>query len=601
MKIDVNPIKKYLRKPWVLFLIFSLVGAIIFFLRFPNNFFEPNFYAEDGSVFLKNIVQKGFWGAIFSTFNGYYIFGIYILEGVGYVINLIFFHGNFIDLARSFSIASYLFLGAICALPILLFNKKINKFGLLTIFLLSAFVPMPGWDYAIIGTIGNSKFIYVYIAFLLLVYRHFLSEKEIKKTIAVDIAIAICSYTNVTVYCLMPFALLKYWPQIKKFEIKKLFQTRSFQSLIVLALIMLPQIYVIKKYGIPTLPGYLDSPYDPKATINLFIFRPFLYPFLPGLHKYINDVAAFAIFTILVGSLWIILKRFRAVLIFGIATALLATFLFVINRTGLSGLMTSYLSSGPDQFFYAQNLIMCMIVGIALSELYSNNKFSMLMPIFVCMFILPYIMAAGTYGKNDFMQKTVRNIYINAHESCENYDRLNVQLYPVANNSNYRLNFVDRSVVCNRSLSNYTPETYYLDTTPKENEYIPDIAKQEIFQTFTSKYDNLSGLGILVLTYGKPITDNYYLELYKDNCITALRRVKIDKSTFKNAEFANIHFTKIQHSKSVDYCYTIRIEGKETTALALPLSKDNQYTDGILKLDKKTLDNDLVFSLLYTN
>lgn len=37
--------------PKVLFVAFTIIGTYIFYLRFPNNFHEPNFYAEDGSVF----------------------------------------------------------------------------------------------------------------------------------------------------------------------------------------------------------------------------------------------------------------------------------------------------------------------------------------------------------------------------------------------------------------------------------------------------------------------------------------------------------------------------------------------------------------------
>ena len=170
INIILQKLSKYLNKPWVLFIIFSLIGAFIFFMRFPNNFYEPNFYAEDGSIFLLNIERYGFMGALLTTFNGYYVFGMYLLEGIGYVINLLTF-GHFIDLARSFAITSYLFLGAVCALPILLFK---NKWGFLTtflVFILSVFIPMPGYDYAIIGTIGNLKFIFVYLAFLLMIYR----------------------------------------------------------------------------------------------------------------------------------------------------------------------------------------------------------------------------------------------------------------------------------------------------------------------------------------------------------------------------------------------------------------------------------------------
>src|SRR5258708_23281277 len=64
-----------------------LVASYLFYRRFPANYLQPNFYAEDGTVFAKNILNYGFWQSLLTTFNGYYIWGLYILEGIAFILN----------------------------------------------------------------------------------------------------------------------------------------------------------------------------------------------------------------------------------------------------------------------------------------------------------------------------------------------------------------------------------------------------------------------------------------------------------------------------------------------------------------------------------
>jgi hypothetical protein len=60
------------------FLLVGVVAAVLIW-RFPNLLQYPNFYAEDGSVFLQNIIDKGVAGSLLTPFNGYFITGLYLL------------------------------------------------------------------------------------------------------------------------------------------------------------------------------------------------------------------------------------------------------------------------------------------------------------------------------------------------------------------------------------------------------------------------------------------------------------------------------------------------------------------------------------------
>ena len=110
------------RSPWLIATLFGVVwagAAVIFYWRFPNNLAYPNFYAEDGSILARNILEHGFWHALMITFNGYYIWGLYLLEGGGFALNTLLFGAQLVDLPKAFAIMSYTFLGLIAASPII--------------------------------------------------------------------------------------------------------------------------------------------------------------------------------------------------------------------------------------------------------------------------------------------------------------------------------------------------------------------------------------------------------------------------------------------------------------------------------------------------
>lgn len=588
----------------LLFLLAWITASCIFFLRFPNNFFEPNFYAEDGSIFLSNIEQMGFVQALLTPFNGYFIFGLYLLEGIGYVINFIFFQNELVNLAKSFAIVSYAFLGLVCTLPLLLFKNYLKPAAIILILLLSVFVPIPGSDYAIIGTIGNLKFIFVYLAFLLLVYRHLIPESSTKQFIAIDLILAICAYTNVVVYLLLPFALLRYLPLLRKKKFKQIFTTRSFQILFTLGLLLVPQIIMIKIFGIPATPGYLDTPYRPESTANMFLYRSYLFPFLSPFTKFMNDMLVVGLFTGLSALLWFGLKSYRQVLVFGLLTVLLTTGLFVMNRPGVSELYLTYAGSGPDQFFYTQNLIICFLVGIAFTAILfkiRNQTVALIGFGFVIIAALAlYAPSAGTYGKNDFMQQNVGNIYAVAKEACnDNSSHPTLQMYPIVSDA-FQIKNIAREKICTPSVSSYVPDIDYLPLTAQPGTIIPDVQRDKTTQTFRAEYNGLSGVSLMVLTYQQLIIDHYTLTVYEHDCQTVVRTIKINRYTVHDAAFNRIDFPRIPNSKHKAYCLALTLSGQKTVPLALSVSQPNQYPEGILTVNGIARHDDLVMRLHYS-
>jgi len=420
----------------IAFIILVVLGAYIFYLRFPNNFNQPNFYAEDGYIFAHNLINKGFINSIFEIFNGYYLWGVYLLGEIGIIVNSILFKGNLLYLPQSFALVSYFFLSLCVTLPLFLFRKIIGSLPLFLLISFSLFLPMPGSDYAIIGTISNLKFLFLYLAFLLIIYRN-VAGRNIKKIILIDFIILICGFTNINVYLLIPFGLYHY---INKYSIsgcKKIFKDITFISYVTLGLLLLLQLVVIKINGIPKLVGYLDSPFNFARAIEIFIYRPFVFVCTEPILKNLNNLSTLLITGILIiliviynqrKNIWIYLMGGVAIFFPGI--------IFAINRTGISDHFFGYLSSGPDQFFYTQNLITLFVLTILLGDVWhyysENKKIKYLTIIPIILFFPIYVLHSGSFGGNNFMEKNVGNVFINAKNACNTQRGLNIQfsVYP---------------------------------------------------------------------------------------------------------------------------------------------------------------------------
>lgn len=342
----------------------GLLSAFLLFIRYPFSYTNPNFYAEDGKVFAANILIDGPIGALGHLFNGYLVVGQYLVGDLGLLINTLFGHG-FVSLPKAMAIASYLVFGFACALPWLLFRRRIGTIWACLLVLLLTFVPLGGIDFTILGTIGNLKFLFFYIAFIFIIYRNLIAKENLKyKTILVDSIIFLCVLTNITVVALLPLAIYPYRKDIlaimKTKKPRKHFSI-GLTSLMVLCLLSLMYIIIIYKLGIPKTPGYLDEPLSVVGLVNT-IYRSSWYGILFPLQPVISHLFVGLLLLITLGVF--IFKKYRF-FSFSILYAVLVCALgFALNRTGITQYFNGYaLDGGPGQFFYAGTMI--FIFGIA--------------------------------------------------------------------------------------------------------------------------------------------------------------------------------------------------------------------------------------------
>lgn len=586
-----------------IFLLAWGLAAYIFYLRFPNNFVEPNFYAEDGRDFAANIIQKGFVGALLTTFNGYFIWGLYFVEGLGFALNEVL-GGGFVQLPQAVAVASYLFLGFTAALPILLFRKQLAPAFLIVLVAASCLVPLPASDYAIVGTIGNLKWAFTYIGFLLVVYRLRQTEATYAKLLAADVGLVVCAYTNATTYLILPPLALPYvyeWWR-GKVPLGSLLRKQSSWGIIAMAVLLIPQVVVVAVKGIPELPGYLDTPFMASRAVEIFVGRSFLYGIAAPVYHRLNDLLAIlalvAMFAVLMrwGG-----RRQRPIYLLGAYTVTVATGLFVMNRPGVSAHFAGYANSGPDQFFYAQNLVVYVMVIFAIAEMTKRLHMRLRLAVPVGMLLVLILAApkAGSWGANNAMADAVGSFADNAVTACAapHVAEVGVQVYPVRSEG-WQMR-VPADLICPQA-SRLQRQRESLGLAPDNNHYVAIKSPDTFRQSFAASENGLNGLRVFFSTFAARLRTPYELVLYDSSCTQVLRRSKLQLGAIHDNRLALVAFDPIPDSKGRQYCFSITPQSEATTPLAIQLSRPSAYPAGLLTLDAKARDEDVVFELNYS-
>lgn len=361
------------------FCLLIIAGAVVYYLRYPFAYTSSNFYAEDGKIFMANLIEKGPLLGSIELFNGYLIIGQYFVAIGAQVINAIAGDG-FETLAKAVSVSSYLFFGTVCALPWLLFRQKLGTIlSLIVVGVLWA-TPLGAYDYAVIGTIGNLKFAFLFIAVLLVIYRNDISLCKQKWQFGlVDVALVVCFLTNIVALGLLPLLLLRYRKEIVDIirrKVKLLETVLRFDILSLMLVVLLGIVYVLFVYinGVPEHPGYLDGPLDESSLIAL-LYRGSTYALFFPLNYLFNDI--YVIITFIAAAAVILYSRNILTTTLTLTYAMLINVIgFVANRPGVAELFSSYNDDAwPGLFFYAGTMM--FIVGAAFILNRSFNSLSL--------------------------------------------------------------------------------------------------------------------------------------------------------------------------------------------------------------------------------
>lgn len=419
-----------------------IIASLIFAFRYQAALSMPNFYAEDGTVFLINIIDHNIIGATLSAFNGYLVVGQYLVMDVAYATYTIL-DLPFTKLPLLIAISSCLFLGLTASLPFILFRRELGWVVAIVMSILLAFTPMPGSDYAVIGTIGNLKFAFLFWATLLIIYRN-IHYKDTIKTVVVDCLLLLCVLTNGPAVVLLPFILWPYRKDIASFVKNKRLELAFFKradvlSAFVLALISAIYLAVVYLKGIPVLQDYLNGPYNVAATDNI-VYRVTMYSWLYPLsqfHEFIMSLPRSVIGLVVVGLLVVMLgwvyfinKRGRLVFSFGLFAIAISTIAFVVTRPGIGDYMLEYVKF-PDQFFYTQSLIFVFITMWVIAPYIKSRGRQIGLIIAAVIFICISAPSGSSWGENAAVYRQRGNIYDNTYNACRsNQDEVTIPVYP---------------------------------------------------------------------------------------------------------------------------------------------------------------------------
>ena len=365
----------------IFFALAAIFSAVVYF-RYPYAYSIPNFYAEDGKIYVANIFQMGPINATFQLFNGYLVVGQYLVVHFAMLINELFGSG-FVSLPKAIAVASYVFLGVISCLPWLLFKNKMGSTMSIIAGFLIALFPLGASDWTVIGTVGNLKFAFVYIAFLMILHRNRLVDEKYayRKMFWIDAVLLICIMTNITTIALLPLACLPYIRKqlvLKpKYNFKTLFSESSTIGLINLMCLSVVYVSYVLLHGIPKMHGYLDGPINIAGVVNA-LYRGSLYGFLYPLQSTMTTVLSMLLMITALVAVWYLVrnKNDRLSVSAAIYSILIAVFGFVISRPGVTEYYgTPVTTGGPGQFFYGGTLILIFVsLYLISSKINGMNK-----------------------------------------------------------------------------------------------------------------------------------------------------------------------------------------------------------------------------------
>jgi hypothetical protein len=392
-----------------IFLIFLAIAVS----RNPVYLLFPNFYAEDGTVFFKDSYSHGFL-SLFETFNGYPILGIRVISLLGTSISLFPFFHNLVLVAIMFSLLSYIFWALLAFLTVRELKHFVeNSWAYLGGFLV-LLMPLSGWNYAILGTLGNLKFGFLYLAFLLMVERlHRNNWTRSNKFIFL-----ICVLTNPTSAVFLPFFYLSRKESvISKSAIDYLFG--------ILTTIVGVLIYVnSRNYILPK--EYVSGNWTFWDFTQVVIGRTFIFPISSSLYseKYLLFFILSFLLTLMA---FIKLPPLIRLLIFSSFLCAVSISIFVLfSRQGLIVFYSPPTNAGPPQFFYAQNMIVAfcfVILANSVTKMFFKGwVFEKITPALVLfLFIWGNYMGIGFggIGPSSDWQKSFGSIGRNTSEACK--------------------------------------------------------------------------------------------------------------------------------------------------------------------------------------
>jgi hypothetical protein len=238
-------------------------------------------------------------------------------------------------------------------------DRPLQYLGALLILL----TPLSGWNYAILGTIGNLKFGFLYIAFLLMIKR--ITEYEwtrINKIIYIC-----CIFTNPMAIIFLPGFLYSRESQFTK---------KRMDLIIAFALVLVTIIIVRTAARYPLPDEYASGAWTSTQFLEVIIGRTVFFALAADFYQNLSTFIVGLLFLIVFATSLSRNNRNRFYGIVAIGTAITASLILMFTRGGLNLFYNGYKDPGPAQFFYPQNMIIifAFIILLGGSNFYSKKQ-----------------------------------------------------------------------------------------------------------------------------------------------------------------------------------------------------------------------------------
>ena len=273
--------------------------------------------------------------------------------------------------------------------------------------LLIVLIPVNGWNYAILGTLGNLKFAFIYLGFLSVVNK--LADQKWSLTSFLIFFISVL--TNPLVLIFLPLTLLATLNL-------KLSRNRFDYFLIAPFLVLMITIFrSVKQSSMPL--EYSQGEFTSSQIIEIIVSRTLAFPLSSNSYLSLGNLNIIIVLILVVIILFY--KSYLSLIMLLLCSTI--SFVVVSARHNLIPFFSGYKDSGPAQFFYAQNMIVVFIIILLLGKKLSSldKKTSIIVVLIVTLFLTSNSrgIGFGFTSENSKWHTTFGNIRDNLSKACK--------------------------------------------------------------------------------------------------------------------------------------------------------------------------------------
>ncbi|TRL32278.1 hypothetical protein [Rhizobium straminoryzae] len=345
------------------FALIALAGAILLFLRNPDPMLVPSLYGED-APWSSGILSGNMTAAYLRTRADYLTIGQSLLLHLAVVLNTASFGDSIAHLPQIIAGLSYLLWSSTAALGFLAFRPWIRTEWRLAIAAAILLMPLGHHTNEVLGRALNLGFMFFPISVFLLALRTQLTST--RSRIMTDILLYICCCTN-------PLAIIVVGLHAAASAVRRQFAQRVVPVRDILmgsAIGLLCLFYVIRFGSAPPIDrGELQAARLVEALVARSILYPFVFPFYSALSDTVSLLLLAALGAVIVIAFRASderQKRFGTGILAAAAVVIMGT---IVTRYNLTTLLQGYSTTFPDRYFYAQNIMTCVVLAWAGSNL----------------------------------------------------------------------------------------------------------------------------------------------------------------------------------------------------------------------------------------